>query len=216
MSDAAHLGSDALGIGLSVIALKIGERSADHRYSYGYHRAEIIGAVSSILFIWIVTVWLLFEATKRLIEKAKPEGETMLWMSFVALTFNLIQMKILHGNAELHEHAHGPGGGCNHDHGDGGHHHDHNHDHHDHHHDHHCQKHHDDHHSHAHDEEAKEDDAFKSAENLQVELSAKRRSLGSASKTVPSSFSKQEIANIENFKDHNHDHFHSHAHESSH
>ena len=66
MSDAAHLGSDALGIAFSVVALKIGERSADHRYSYGYHRAEIIGAICSILFIWIVTVWLLIEATKRL------------------------------------------------------------------------------------------------------------------------------------------------------
>lgn len=90
MSDAAHLASDALGIAFSVVALKIGERSADHRYSYGYHRAEIIGAICSILFIWLVTIWLLIEATKRLFDHSKPDGLTMLWMSGVALTFNLI------------------------------------------------------------------------------------------------------------------------------
>jgi solute carrier family 30 (zinc transporter), member 2 len=65
MSDAAHLISDALGIGISVVALKIGERSSNQRYSFGYHRAEIIGAISSILFIWAMTIWLIIEATYR-------------------------------------------------------------------------------------------------------------------------------------------------------
>jgi len=68
MSDAAHLTSDALGIGISVVALKIGERSSNQRYSYGYHRAEIIGAICSILFIWSISLWLVIEATKRFFE----------------------------------------------------------------------------------------------------------------------------------------------------
>lgn len=65
MSDAAHLTSDALGIGISIVALKIAEKDGNSQYSYGYHRAEIIGAVVSILFIWSISIWLCVEATKR-------------------------------------------------------------------------------------------------------------------------------------------------------
>jgi zinc transporter 2 len=58
LSDAAHLTSDALGIAVSIIALKIAERPANGEYTFGYHRAEVIGALTSIIFIWIVTIWL--------------------------------------------------------------------------------------------------------------------------------------------------------------
>lgn len=90
MSDAAHLTSDALGIGISIVALKISERDSSEHYSYGYHRAEIIGAIVSILFIWSISIWLLVEATKRLFEPPKVDGLIMLEVSGVCLVFNLI------------------------------------------------------------------------------------------------------------------------------
>ena len=67
ISDAAHLVSDALGISISVLALKIAERSSNKTFTYGYHRAEVLGALASIFFIWIVTIWLMFEATLRIL-----------------------------------------------------------------------------------------------------------------------------------------------------
>ena len=108
MSDAAHLTSDALGIGISIVALKIAEKDGNSQYSYGYHRAEIIGAVVSILFIWAISIWLLVEATKRFWSDERVDGLTMLYVAGLALIFNLIQMSILHSK-DLHDHAHGPG-----------------------------------------------------------------------------------------------------------
>lgn len=108
MSDAAHLTSDALGIGISVIALKIGERDANNRYTFGYWRSELLGALVSIIFIWIVTVWLIVEATLRLMNPEVINGLFMLEISLLCLVFNLIQMSILHSK-DLHAHAHGPG-----------------------------------------------------------------------------------------------------------
>ena len=35
--------------------------------SYGYHRAEIIGALASVLLIWGLTFWLVVEAIYRVI-----------------------------------------------------------------------------------------------------------------------------------------------------
>lgn len=90
MSDAAHLVSDALGIAISVIALKIGERSATKVYTYGYARAELIGAIGSIIFIWAISVWLIVCATMRFFNPPVIDGLTMLEVACACLVFNLI------------------------------------------------------------------------------------------------------------------------------
>ena len=63
MSDAAHIASDVIGFGISICALKIAHRRANSQYTFGYHRVEIVGAFCSIFTIWIMTVWLFYEAT---------------------------------------------------------------------------------------------------------------------------------------------------------
>lgn len=104
----------------------------------------------SILFIWLVTVWLIVMATLRFINPPKIDGEIMLIVSGLCLIFNFIQMSVLHSK-DMHEFAHAPGTGCGHDHDHGdGHGHDHHHDH-DHNHDHNHDDSHDHHHNHDHD-----------------------------------------------------------------
>lgn len=65
LTDSAHLASDLIGFALSIISLNIAQRKADSKNSFGYHRAEIIGSVVSLSSIWIMTIFLLGEATKR-------------------------------------------------------------------------------------------------------------------------------------------------------
>jgi zinc transporter 2 len=114
MSDAAHLLSDVIGIGFSAVALIIAQRNANHKFSWGYHRAEVFGALLSIFSIWIITVFLIFEAIKRFKTKPEIEGGLMFTISILCLVFNLIQMKILHsGDGHMHGPAHGK---CSHDH----------------------------------------------------------------------------------------------------
>ena len=108
MSDAAHLASDSLGVGISIIALKIAERSAVNRFTFGYHRAEVLGALASVLFIWLITIFLIWEATMRFYNPPQIEGGLMMIVSFLALIFNFIQMSILHSK-DFHDHAHAPG-----------------------------------------------------------------------------------------------------------
>ena len=90
MSDAAHLASDALGVAISIVALKIAERSANKEYTYGYHRAEVLGALASILFIWLITLWLIVEATERFFNPPKIDGKVMLIVAGLCLLFNLV------------------------------------------------------------------------------------------------------------------------------
>ena len=53
MSDAAHLLSDLLGFIISIISIYISRKIAKNNMSYGYHRAEIIGELVSIVLIWL-------------------------------------------------------------------------------------------------------------------------------------------------------------------
>ena len=64
-ADSAHLASDMIGFGISMIAIKLAQRSSNDGLTYGWHRAEIIGTMISIATIWTMTVWLLVEATNR-------------------------------------------------------------------------------------------------------------------------------------------------------
>lgn len=65
MTDAAHMFSDVTGFGISIIAIRFGLRQPNTVHSYGYHRAEVLGALTSIVIIWVLVLWLTFEAVNR-------------------------------------------------------------------------------------------------------------------------------------------------------
>lgn len=96
LTDSAHLASDLIGFAISIIALNIAQKKSDSKNSYGYHRAEVIGSIVSLSSIWIMTIFLLGEATKRFFAPPMVNGSLMLPISIMGLVFNLIQMKILH------------------------------------------------------------------------------------------------------------------------
>ena len=125
LGDAGHLATDALGVSISVIAICIARKHATKKYSFGFHRAEVLGAVVSILSIWLMLVFLCFEAVERVREPPEIDGTLMLYTAILSIVFNLIMIKVLHSGEG---HSHGYGSKCSgHGHGD-------NHDHHHHHH----------------------------------------------------------------------------------
>jgi zinc transporter 2 len=90
------LASDILGFALSIACLKIAQRPASKDLTYGYNRAEVIGAMVSIIFLWGLTIWLVFEATKRIMHPTEVMGGIMLIVAIMGLIFNIIQLCILH------------------------------------------------------------------------------------------------------------------------
>jgi solute carrier family 30 (zinc transporter), member 2 len=128
MSDTAHLSADLIGFLISIFSIKMALRPADKALSYGYDRAEILGTILSVVFLWGLTIWLLYEATLRLFDPPTIQEDFMMITAWAGLLFNIIQLTILghghdHGHGG-HDHGHGHGG-----HGHGGHGHDHGHGH---------------------------------------------------------------------------------------
>ena len=60
LTDAAHLFSDIAGFLISIFAIYLGRKKATVEFSYGWNRAEIIGALMSIVLIWVLTVYLVY------------------------------------------------------------------------------------------------------------------------------------------------------------
>ena len=52
ISDAAHLLSDLSGFMISLISIYLAQRKASHKFTFGFARAEIIGALTSVMLIW--------------------------------------------------------------------------------------------------------------------------------------------------------------------
>lgn len=104
-----------MGFVIAMAGIKLGERKSTSHMSFGYHRAELVGTLVSVVSIWIMTIWLLVAATQRFFMPPQVQGSLMFIVAVVGLFFNMIQIKILHGGDEhfhLGEDIHGDSGDC--------------------------------------------------------------------------------------------------------
>ncbi|XP_036208313.1 zinc transporter 2 [Myotis myotis] len=116
MTDAAHLLTDFASMLISLFSLWMSSRPATKTMNFGWQRAEILGALLSVLSIWVVTGVLVYLATERLISgNYEIEGKTMLITAGCAVAVNIIMGLTLHQSG--HGHSHGQGHG--HSHGQG-------------------------------------------------------------------------------------------------
>ena len=115
ITDAAHMLSDVAGFLISYFAIYMGSRPANYQMSFGYHRAEILGALASVLLIWGLIIWLFIEAIHRIVDPEEIDGTVMLITAAVGLVFNFISIFTLHSCGGHHHHGHSHG----HDHGHG-------------------------------------------------------------------------------------------------
>jgi hypothetical protein len=95
MTDAAHLLSDLAGFLISIFALWLATRPATSRLSFGFHRAEILGALVSVLLIWVLTGVLVYEACWRLAHPEDVDGKIMFIVATAGLLCNFIMGMIL-------------------------------------------------------------------------------------------------------------------------
>lgn len=102
ISDALHMFTDVGAFVLSLIVLRIAKRPSTKKMTFGYQRAEILGALASGLTLWALCGVLIYEAIIRIITPHEVSGGIVFIIAFIGLLSNLAMMKILHS----HEHEH--------------------------------------------------------------------------------------------------------------
>lgn len=95
LSDAGHMLSDAVALGLSLSALIFGERAATADKTFGYKRFEILAALLNGLILVLLSIYILKEAIDRLSNPTAVIGEGMMIISVIGLIINIIVAWIL-------------------------------------------------------------------------------------------------------------------------
>lgn len=95
IADAAHMATDALGLGMALLAIHFAGRPASERRTFGYARAEILAALANCLLLLGVGGYVLYEAVQRFLTPAATEGGLTAVFAVIGLVANLVSLSLL-------------------------------------------------------------------------------------------------------------------------
>lgn len=118
ISDAFHMFFDCTALLIGLIASVITKWRANERYSYGYHRAEVLGGFINGILLVFISFFILSHAFERLVEPPEVHHERLLPVSVMGFIVNIIGIWIFNHGGGAHGHSHDDGG-HGHSHGGG-------------------------------------------------------------------------------------------------
>jgi cation diffusion facilitator family transporter len=103
LTDAAHMLSDFANYCIGIFSIYLSRKPAGARMTFGYNRVEVLGALLSVLIIWILATFLCVEAVNRIINPVEVDGMIMLIVAFFGLLCNIIMALILIQKEDVEE-----------------------------------------------------------------------------------------------------------------
>lgn len=97
LSDAAHMLTDAVAIGVSIFALQLAIRPPKGQLTFGLKRAEILAAQFNGATLLVLALLIVYGAIRRLISPPHVMGTTVLVVALVGIAVNLAAVRILSG-----------------------------------------------------------------------------------------------------------------------
>ncbi|WP_175987147.1 cation diffusion facilitator family transporter [Bacillus sp. Marseille-Q1617] len=95
LSDAGHMLSDSVSLGIGLLAFTLGEKVADYSKTYGYKRLEILAAVFNGVTLVLISLYIFYEAYHRFMEPPEVASTGMLVIASIGLVVNIIVAWIL-------------------------------------------------------------------------------------------------------------------------
>ncbi|MEU1282256.1 cation diffusion facilitator family transporter [Streptomyces sp. NPDC005805] len=95
IADAAHMATDALGLGMALLAIHFANRPPSGNRTFGLARAEILAALANCLLLLGVGGFLLFEAVERFISPTQPKSGLAIAFALVGLVANMVSLSLL-------------------------------------------------------------------------------------------------------------------------
>lgn len=110
LSDAGHMLSDAIALGATLMAFKIGEKSATHQKTFGYKRFEILVATLNGATLIVIALMIFYEAIKRFNSPPDIATQGMLIIATIGMLVNILVAWLMHrshhsGNEHGHNHS---------------------------------------------------------------------------------------------------------------
>ncbi|KQQ09727.1 MULTISPECIES: cation diffusion facilitator family transporter [Rathayibacter] len=100
LSDAAHMGTDVIALGMSLAAISLAARPAARGRTYGSYRLEVLAALANGLLLFGVAAFVIVEAVRRFAEPPAVPGLPLLVTAIVGLLVNLVSLRLLSAGAK--------------------------------------------------------------------------------------------------------------------
>lgn len=95
ISDAAHMGTDVIGLGMALAAILLASRPATTQRTYGLYRLEVLAALINGLLLFGVAGYVLIEAVRRFSDPPQVPGVPLFVVAFIGLVVNFISFRLL-------------------------------------------------------------------------------------------------------------------------
>jgi cation diffusion facilitator family transporter len=90
--------SDLVGFIFSFVFLYLSKKAMDERVSFGYHRMELLGALANLFIVWLLVIFVIYEATQRIFNRDFVQNPTVMLITAIAgLAVNVLMYMVLHG-----------------------------------------------------------------------------------------------------------------------
>lgn len=101
LSDAGHMATDALGLGMALAAIvAAGRVGASRAHTYGLYRMEILAALANAVLLFAVAAYVMVEAVQRLGSPPDIATRPMLVVAAIGLVVNIVAWSLLRSGAE--------------------------------------------------------------------------------------------------------------------
>ncbi|MES2093533.1 MAG: cation diffusion facilitator family transporter [Actinomycetota bacterium] len=95
ISDAAHMGTDVIGLGMALAAVTLAARPTTTQRTYGFYRLEVLAALANGILLFGVAGYVIFEAVRRFSNPPEVPGVPLFIVATVGLIINLISFRLL-------------------------------------------------------------------------------------------------------------------------
>ncbi|KAF9270290.1 cation efflux protein [Marasmius fiardii PR-910] len=108
VADSFHMLSDILSLLVALYAIKLTtENAADSRYSYGWHRAEILAALINGVFLLALCFSIFLEALQRFFSIPEIDNPRLVVIvGSLGLASNVVGLFLFHEHSHSHSHSH--------------------------------------------------------------------------------------------------------------
>lgn len=95
LSDAGHMFTDLIGLGMALAAISVANRPAQGQRTFGLYRIEILAALANAVLLFAVAGYVFYEAVRRIDNPAEVASGTMLVVASVGLVVNVVGFLLL-------------------------------------------------------------------------------------------------------------------------
>ncbi|MBW8347992.1 cation diffusion facilitator family transporter [Bacillus sp. IITD106] len=103
LADAGHMLSDAISLGIALLAFTLGEKAANKSKTYGYKRFEILAAVLNGVTLVLIAIYIFYEAIERFQNPPEVASTGMLIIASIGLLVNILVAWIMMRGGDVEE-----------------------------------------------------------------------------------------------------------------